>query len=452
MPLEPGADGHEAGVRTAVEQRDAEPLAGADHHVGAERRRAPRAAVSASRSAATTSMAPRSWACSAIGRGSITLPAAPGYCSRTPHNPVSSTQSGRPSVRSASATSMPMASGPGLHHLDGLRKRVGVDDERPLGLAVRAAYERHRLGRRGALVEQAGVGGGQPGQVPDHGLEVEQRLEAALRDLGLVGRVRGVPARVLEHVAPDHRRRDRGVVAEPDHRLGRVVLRSERPQLAGHGELARRRGQPRGRRSCGCRRALPPPSARRAMRSRRLASIVSMSSGRRPMCRSTKGSAPSSSVIEGWSDTGWAPQNGIVRALPLCRPTVEPSELPVRAVLAPERFRGGVAPSALRSGTSPTLGTRTGDSPVRDGQRCKRTCPRRYFPTRDRGGGQPAVRAARRAASSSPGVGSASSAARSLGSSARVPSISRQTPPIAMPKTPWPPWSRSMTSSLLVHS
>ena len=30
--------------------------------------------------------------------------------------------------------------------------------------------------------------------------------------------------------------------------------------------------------------------------------------------------------------------------------------------------------------------------------------------------------------------------------------FSRQTPPMAMPKTPWPPWSRSMTSSLLVHS
>ena len=64
---------------------------------------------------------------------------------------------------------------------------------------------------------------------------------------------------------------------------------------------------------------------------------------------------------------------------------------------------------------------------------------------------QPVWRAARRAASSSLGDG-ASSAVRSLGSSARVPSISRQTPPMAMPKTPWPPWRRSMTSSLLVHS
>ncbi len=66
---------------------------------------------------------------------------------------------------------------------------------------------------------------------------------------------------------------------------------------------------------------------------------------------------------------------------------------------------------------------------------------------------QPLMRARRRAASSSLAASLASSlVARSLGSSASEPSISRQTPPIAMPKTPWPPWSRSMTSSLLVHS
>ncbi len=65
---------------------------------------------------------------------------------------------------------------------------------------------------------------------------------------------------------------------------------------------------------------------------------------------------------------------------------------------------------------------------------------------------QPILRAARRAASSSPAMSVTSSAARSLGSSASVPSISRQTPPMAMPNTPWPPCSRSMTSSLVVHS
>jgi hypothetical protein len=37
--------------------------------------------------------------------------------------------------------------------------------------------------------------------------KLTQRFEPTLRDLGLVGRVRGVPGRVLEHVAQDHARR-----------------------------------------------------------------------------------------------------------------------------------------------------------------------------------------------------------------------------------------------------
>ncbi len=41
---------------------------------------------------------------------------------------------------------------------------------------------------------------------------------------------------------------------------------------------------------------------------------------------------------------------------------------------------------------------------------------------------------------------------RSPGSVARLPSTSRQTRPTAMPNTPWPPWTRSMTSSAEVHS
>ena len=68
--------------------------------------------------------------------------------------------------------------------------------------------QRHRLGRGGGLVEHRRVGDGHAGEVGDHGLEVEQRFHAALRDLGLVGRVGGVPGRVLEDVAQDDARRD----------------------------------------------------------------------------------------------------------------------------------------------------------------------------------------------------------------------------------------------------
>ena len=54
------------------------------------------------------------------------------------------------------------------------------------------------------------------GQIRHHRLEIEQRLEPALRNLGLIRRVRRVPARVLEHVPRDDGRRDRVVVAQAD--------------------------------------------------------------------------------------------------------------------------------------------------------------------------------------------------------------------------------------------
>ena len=55
----------------------------------------------------------------------------------------------------------------------------------PLG----AQRQGHGLGGGGALVEQRGVGDLQAGEVDHHGLEVEQRLQPALGDLRLVGRV-----------------------------------------------------------------------------------------------------------------------------------------------------------------------------------------------------------------------------------------------------------------------
>ena len=54
-------------------------------------------------------------------------------------------------------------------------------------------------------------------------------LEPALADLGLVGRVGGVPAGVLQHVAQDHRRGVGAVVAHADQRGGEpVALRHAR--------------------------------------------------------------------------------------------------------------------------------------------------------------------------------------------------------------------------------
>ena len=108
--------------------------------------------------------------------------------------------------------------GPGLDHGQGLRVAVAVDEE-ALGLVLGDPVRHgHGLGPGRRLVEQRGVGQLHPGQVHDHLLEVEQDLEPALADLGLVGRVGGVPARVLQNVPEDHRRRHRAVVAHADHR------------------------------------------------------------------------------------------------------------------------------------------------------------------------------------------------------------------------------------------
>ena len=121
--------------------------------------------------------------------------------------------------------------GPRAHHLDRLRQGVGVDDEGPVGLPVAPAHQGHGLGGRGRLVQQRRVGRGQTGEVTHDGLEVQQRLEAALRDLGLVRRVGRVPARVLEHVPLDDRGRDRARVAEADHRRPHGVPVGELAQL-----------------------------------------------------------------------------------------------------------------------------------------------------------------------------------------------------------------------------
>ncbi len=68
---------------------------------------------------------------------------------------------------------------------------------------------------------------GSAGEVTDHRLEGQQRFEPPLRDLGLVRRVRRVPAGILEHVALDHRRHDRAGIPHADVRAEYVVARGK---------------------------------------------------------------------------------------------------------------------------------------------------------------------------------------------------------------------------------
>ncbi len=79
-----------------------------------------------------------------------------------------------------------------------------------------AVHQRHRFRRRRRLVQQRCVRHFHPRQIRDHRLEVEERLQAALGDLGLVRRVRRVPARVLHHHPENHARREGVVVTQAD--------------------------------------------------------------------------------------------------------------------------------------------------------------------------------------------------------------------------------------------
>ena len=75
-----------------------------------------------------------------------------------------------------------------------------------------------------------------------------------LRDFRLIGRIRGVPARVLQDVALDDGRRDGVVVAEADHGARDAVAPGERRHFRQHvplgaalGEVRRNLGADRGR-------------------------------------------------------------------------------------------------------------------------------------------------------------------------------------------------------------
>ncbi|MNG98837.1 hypothetical protein D3C79_579930 [compost metagenome] len=116
------------------------------------------------------------------------------------------------------------ALGTGLEYRQGLRVTVLVGEE---GIALVARHplgQGHGLGGGGGFVEQRGIGQGQPGEVDDHLLEVQQRLQPALGNLGLIRRVGGVPARVFQHVAQDDRGGDGAVVAHADQAGPDLVL------------------------------------------------------------------------------------------------------------------------------------------------------------------------------------------------------------------------------------
>ena len=84
-----------------------------------------------------------------------------------------------------------------LKQLLGLREHVTVDKENVAVTVCAAPCNQHGLNDRRRFVEHRGVCGLHSGEVGDHGLEVDDCFQSALRDLWLVGGVGGIPAGVL---------------------------------------------------------------------------------------------------------------------------------------------------------------------------------------------------------------------------------------------------------------
>ena len=316
--------------------------------------------VRASRSAATAASAPRPCAASMTGRRSRISPLAPGYCSRTPNSSSSGWAAITSGVTAGDHQLDAERLGPGGQHGQGLRQavRVGQEDAAPPG---RPPGQRHRLGGRGRLIQQGRTGDRQRGQILDEGLEGEQGLQPALGDLRLVGGVGGIPGRVLQHVAADHRGGVRAVVAQSDHGAGHGVPARQAAQLSQRLRLGQRRRQAQRPRI---------PDTRRQRRLGQLverawpvaASIRSCSAGDGPMWRDSKFADPKACVSKARGSKACASnshrslQRGAARhiharvVLPLCRR--QPARrtpgqrvnsrdaCPVRSWV-PERFRGG---------------------------------------------------------------------------------------------------------------
>ncbi len=121
--------------------------------------------------------------------------------------------------------------GPCRHDRDGLRVTMPVHHvNRTIVRGRRAQRQRHRFRRRGAFIEERGVGDLKAGEIRDHRLEVEQRFEPTLRDLRLIGCVGGVPAGILEDVALDDPRHEAVVISEAKVGSEHLILLGHRPE------------------------------------------------------------------------------------------------------------------------------------------------------------------------------------------------------------------------------
>ena len=118
------------------------------------------------------------------------------------------------------------------HDVNGLRMTyIGHEEDFLSFLPANAIAHCHRFSCGRAFVEERCIRDFHRGQIHDDRLEVQQCLEPALRDLRLIRRIRGVPRRILDHVALDDRRGHRVRIPHADERAEHLVLRSHRAKI-----------------------------------------------------------------------------------------------------------------------------------------------------------------------------------------------------------------------------
>ena len=152
------------------------------------------------------------------GRRSRISPWVSGYCSSAPNTSCPARSSSVPTSSSKPNASARVCTTESVCGWQFRQRRNGCS---ALG---HAPGQGHGLGCCGRLIEQRGVGQIKTGEVDDHLLIVQQRFQPTLGNLRLIGRVGGVPARILQHVAQDHRRGDGAVVAHADQAGPELVL------------------------------------------------------------------------------------------------------------------------------------------------------------------------------------------------------------------------------------
>ena len=139
--------------------------------------------------------------------------------------------------------------GAGFDDVDRLRVALFGDEERAVGGGIalfQAVAHHHGLGGGGAFVEHGGVGDFETGEVGDERLEIEEGFEAALGDLGLVGRVGGIPARVFEDGALDDAGGVGIVVTHADVAAENLVLAGEATEFGEGGGFTEGGGEVEG--------------------------------------------------------------------------------------------------------------------------------------------------------------------------------------------------------------